>query len=301
MRVTQRMMSDNMVNYLNDNREMLAKVQEQIASNKQFVRASDNPSAAAASLTLRSSIEINQGYLDSAHVAMDWMTASDFAVQQMDSLGLRSNTLVLNGVSDTRSLDERRAVATELNEILKQAIDLGNTSHNDNFIFGGFKTTTKPFTGVDTDVPPDGMSNQVTYNGDAGTIIRTLSPGQQITLNINGNDSFMGFFNALIEARDAMLSNDTPRIVASMTPLKNAINTASMAGVMNGARQNEVSKMIDRTTSAQLELKALLSQKEDINLAEAITQLNQQESVYQSVLQVSKRAISTMSLFDVLG
>ena len=98
-----------------------------------------------------------------------------------------------------------------------------------------------------------------------------------------------------------MNNNNTAQIVASMTPLKNAINTVTQAGVTNGARQNEITQLVDRATSAQIELKGLLSQKEDINLAEAITQLNSQESVYQSVLQVSKRAISTLSLFDVLG
>lgn len=301
MRVTQRMMSDNMLKYLNENRERLAKVQEQIASNKQFVRASDNPSAAAASLTLRSSIEINQGYLDSSHVAMDWMSASDYAIRQMSDIGLRSKNLVLVGANDSKGPDERKVIGIELNEILKQAIDVANTSHNDNYIFAGFKTTTKPFQGVDTTVPPDGMYDSITYSGDNGTIIRTLGLGQNITLNVNGSTSFTDFMNALIAARDAMINNDTAGISASIGTLKTALDKVTEAGVMNGARQNEITQLIDRTTSTQLELKGLLSQKEDINLAEAITNLNQQESVYQSVLQVSKRAISTLSLFDVLG
>ncbi len=299
MRVTERMMSDNMVQYLNDNRERLARLQEQIGSNKQFLRPSDNPAAAAASLTLHSSIEINNGFLDSAHTTSDWMAATDGSIQQMGDIGLRSKNLVLDGASDSNGPDQRKVIGTELDGILRQAIDIANTSHNDNYIFAGFKTTTKPFQGVDTN--NDGLYDVVDYQGDSGTIIRTLAPGQNIPVNVNGNASFSDFFNALIAARDAMNSNNTAAIQSTIGTLKTALDKVTEAGVMNGARQNEVSQLIDRTNSTQLELKSLLSQKEDINLAEAITNLSQQENVYQSVLQVSKRALSVLSLFDVLG
>ncbi len=299
MRVTNRMMSDNLVQYLNDNRERLAKLQEQIGANKQFLRLSDNPAGAAASLTLRSSIEINQGYLDSAHVASDWMSATDVSAQQMNDLGITASSKLLSGANDTQGASERKALAGELDGLLRQAIDLGNTNHRDSYIFAGFKTTTRPFTGVDTN--NDGLYDVVNYAGDAGSIVRTLGPGQNVTLNINGNASFSPFFSALMAARDALNSNNSAAIQASIGTLKTAMDTVTQAGVTNGARQNEVDKLIDRTSSTQLELKSLLSQKEDINLAEAITSLSMQENVYQSVLQVSKRALSTLSLFDVLG
>ena len=69
----------------------------------------------------------------------------------------------------------------------------------------------------------------------------------------------------------------------------------------NGARQREVRLTKDRLEKSQIELKSLLSQKEDVNLTEAISYLQHQQTVYQTVLEVGKRAISALSLFDLLG
>ena len=57
----------------------------------------------------------------------------------------------------------------------------------------------------------------------------------------------------------------------------------------------------ERIEKTQLEIKSLLSKKEDVNMAEAIVNLRRQETVYQSVLEVGHRAISAMSLFDMLS
>ena len=56
---------------------------------------------------------------------------------------------------------------------------------------------------------------------------------------------------------------------------------------------------LDRMDKTGNALKNLLSHKEDANLAETISMLKHQETVYQAVLSVGQRAI-TPSLFDFL-
>jgi hypothetical protein len=52
--------------------------------------------------------------------------------------------------------------------------------------------------------------------------------------------------------------------------------------------------------SVKLETESLLSENEDINLAESIALLANQQNTYEAVLEVSQRAISALSLFDYL-
>jgi flagellin-like hook-associated protein FlgL len=52
--------------------------------------------------------------------------------------------------------------------------------------------------------------------------------------------------------------------------------------------------------SVKLETQSLLSENEDINLAESIALLANQQTTYEAVLEVSQRAISALSLFDYL-
>jgi flagellar hook-associated protein 3 FlgL len=69
----------------------------------------------------------------------------------------------------------------------------------------------------------------------------------------------------------------------------------------NGARQRQVQAASEQMEKTHIEIKSLLSQKEDANLAEAISSMRYQETVYQTVLEVGSRAVAAMSLFDYLN
>lgn len=68
----------------------------------------------------------------------------------------------------------------------------------------------------------------------------------------------------------------------------------------NAAILRQIKTGIEHLTATQNELKGLLSIKEDANMAEAISMFNLQQTTYQTVLDVSSRAISALNLFDVL-
>jgi flagellar hook-associated protein 3 FlgL len=152
---------------------------------------------------------------------------------------------------------------------------------------------------VDTNA--DGLYDVVNYQGDAGVMLRNIGPGQAITQNVDGNAALSPLFSAMISARDALNSNNTANLQAAAAALQAAIRNVSDAATVNGARQRQVRLSQDRLEKAQIELKSLLSQKEDANMAEVISSLRHQETVYQTVLEVGHRAISALSLFDMLS
>jgi flagellar hook-associated protein 3 FlgL len=293
---------------MNENLERLTALQEKTASTKAFQRASDDPASAAAALGLRSSLESSQAYLDTATLASSWMSATDFSLKQTADLGTRAINLALRGVSDTMGAEERQALAGEMDELLHQAIGLGNTSHAGNYIYAGFRTNTKPFEGLDADADGrfEGVQN---LNNSGEAILRTIGPGHTISQNIDGIATFSPLFDALIAARDALAGADptipedarSADIQSKVDALRAAVEGVSTASTTNGARHKQVKQVTERLEKTQLELKSLLSQKEDVNMAEAIVELRRQETVYQSVLEVSSRAISAMSLFDMLS
>jgi flagellar hook-associated protein 3 FlgL len=302
------MMVDNAIQHMDENLQRLQALQEKVASGKQFQRASDHPSRAAAALSLRSSLDASQAYLNTAQIAEDWMSATDFALKQTVDIAARAMTLASRGVSDSMGLDERSGLAAELDELLDQVIGQGNSSHAGNYLFAGFRTDAAPFSGADTN--GDGRYDTILYRGAAinpplvlpapESIQRSINPGHTIVQNIDGPTVFYPLAKAVIEARDALLANDPARIQASVSGLSAALEQVSEARTTNGARQRQVQLVGERIEKAQLELKSLLTLKEDANMAEAISNLRHQETVYQSVLEVGQRAISTMSLFDML-
>jgi flagellar hook-associated protein 3 FlgL len=315
MRVTQRMMVGNAVRHMDENLQRLYALSEQAASQKQFQRISDHPSQAAAALSLRSSLEASKAYLNSAQMAGDWMAGTELALKQTEEIAIKAYERVSRGISDTYGAEERSGLAEELNEMINQIIGQANANHAGSYLFAGFRTNEAPFSGHDG--VDDGMGGEITdgkidrlvYRGavvdlnalpPAEYIQRAINPGHTIVQNIDGPSVFAPLVEAVAKARDALLQNDSVAIEASLADLEKARNIVSEARVTNGARQNQVQSIEERIEKAQIELKSLLTQKEGANMAETISNLRHQETVYQAVLEVGQRAISTMSLFEML-
>lgn len=303
MRITQRMMTERAIQYMDENLKRLYQLQEKVASGKEFQRPSDNPSGVTSALTLRSVMKMNGAYLDTAATAESWMSATDFALIQTTQLATRALNLTREGISDTMGADQRNTLAAEVDMILQQVLSVANSNHQGNYIFGGFQTLNPPFSLVDTD--NDGSYDNVNYNGDNGIIYRLLGPNLNVAQNINGSSFFIGLMQSIMAVRDALRSNGNPNqlslLQSAISDLESQIRNVNEALTTNGARQREVRLVKDRLEKSQIELKSLLSQKEDVNMTEAISHLQHQQTVYQTVLEVGKRAISALSLFDLLG
>jgi flagellar hook-associated protein 3 FlgL len=297
------MMTERAIEYMDENLKRLYQLQEKVASGKEFQRPSDNPSGVTSALNLRSVLKMNTAYLDSAATTESWMSATDFALIQTNQLATRALNLTRQGMSDTLGAEQRNTLAAELDMVLQQVLSVANTNHQGNYIFGGFQTVNPPFNLIDTN--SDGTLDTVVRNGDTGTINRLIGPNLTVVQNINGYNLFNDLMVAIMNARDSLRNNGDPNqfndLQSAIAALETQINNVNEALTTNGARQREVRLTKDRLEKSQIELKSLLSQKEDVNLTEAISYLQHQQTVYQTVLEVGKRAISALSLFDLLG
>jgi flagellar hook-associated protein 3 FlgL len=296
MRITNKMMVGNAVMHMDENLERLNSLQEKIASGKQFQTMSDDPAKAASVLSLRSSLQASQNYIDNDNVVNDWLSANELGLKQMVDIGTRAKNLTLQGVSDTMGSSERNALATEIDQIIDQAVSAANSQNQGKYIFAGFrsKSATPPFA-------INAARTAVTATVDTHSIQVDISPGQTMTTNFVGSAIFDPIFRALIGARDALRSNDSTQIQAAQDTLSTAMDPITTARTTNGGRMRQLKLTLDAMGQTQVELKSLLSSKEDLNMAEAISQLRLQETTYQSVLEVSSRAISTATLFETMG
>ena len=307
MRITNRMMVDNAIHSMSENLEKVSKLQGKLSTGKQFQVASEDPARASVSLSLRSNLRTLESYADTAETTRNWMTATDNAFEQMDTIGIRATNLILRGLNDTFSGSERAtALATEMQDLLNQAIELGNTSENNQFIFAGYQVNNKAFELVDSATTLlDYQGNTFTpkvvnYLGDQGIMQRNLGPDQSVTLNVRGDQALNGVLQNLVLAGNALKQNDTTSLATILTNLRSSLDTMEQFRTSNGARLRQVESTTDFLETMKIETKSLLSKNEDINMAEGIALLANQETTYSAVLEVSQRAISALSLFDYL-
>lgn len=301
MRVTERMMMDNAIRNMAKNKERLHVLQNRVATGKEFEYASDAPGKASLSMNVRTTLDINESYYTTAKTSHEWVTATENAFGQMIDVADKAVFLVTKGVNDTYGPQERRQMAIELDGLLKSAIEIANSSHMGQFIFGGHQIQDKPFSTSLVDSDGDGVMEEVVqYAGDGGEMRRDVSPGYTFTINTNGDDAFRGFMETMIAARDALNENDPTNLQNALGDLQKAYDQINQHRATNAARQRQLESTMSNLEKTKLELNAVLNKNEDADMIEAISLMRNQESVFQTVLEVGQRAISAMNLFEVL-
>jgi len=317
MRITNQMMVNNAISNMADNLERVNKLQNKLTTGKDFSVPSENPTHASASLSLRSYLQSLKTYSETAANTKNWMTATDNVFDQLNEVYNRANQLILKGLTDSYSGSERaNDMATEMQSLVKQAVDLGNTTLNGQYLFSGYQVNQKAFDLTDSATTlNDYQGNPFTpqtaaYLGDAGNMQRALGPDQSITLNVRGDDAILGVIQNLILAANALKQNNTkdtgnpatdPLTLQSvLTSLKDSVDVMNQSRTANGTRIRQVEAAASFLESVTTETKGLLSENEDTNMAEGIALLTNQQTTYQAVLEVSQRALTQLSLFDYL-
>ena len=317
MRITNRMMADNAIQRMSDNLEKVSNLQNKVSSGKQFQTASEDPLRASVSLSLRSHLRTLESYYETAQATQNWMTASDHAFDQLENIAVQANNLILRGLNDTLSGSERATVlASEMQDLLNQAVEIGNTTVNGKTIFAGYQVNGKAFELVDGPTPLSDYEGNpftpkvVNYIGDEGSMQRNLGPDQTVTFNVRGDQAILGFLETLSLAADALRQdniNKTGDPVTDPLTLQNALgelelslDTMNQYRTSSGARMRQVDTAVGFLETVKIETNSLLSENEDLNMAEGIMSLVNQQTIYEAVLEVSQRAISALSLFDYL-
>jgi flagellar hook-associated protein 3 FlgL len=303
MRVSENSLINNAIRNMGDAEERYYQLQQRASSQKTFQQVSDNPGVVSQVLSLRSSLQASQAYQSTAQSTQGWLDTNDNAFKGLADLATTAISTVTQGLTDSANDTVRKdTLAPQLDSILQNAVDLANSDYNGRYIFSGYQVSQRTFTYNTT-------TKVVDYNtpGPAGTPeiqLRDLGPGQTIAINFMGDTAVKPLLDAITHARDALAPAsgvfDRTQLSASLDELKNAMDTMGTYQTQNGVRQRQVTTFLDQMDTTQTEIKSLLTDKEDVSMAESITQLQHQQTVYQAVLEVGQRAISTLNLFNLL-
>lgn len=293
MRVTTTMMNDEAVALNARNLERLARTQSQIASGKRLQAPHDDPAAAGSALTLRTGLAANETYLQNTASAREWLNAAEASLGAVTGILQRALNDARQGASDTLGADERVTLARHVDGLIADALAQLNAPHRGSYLFAGFRTTTRPFT------PVGSPATSVAYNGDSGARLIEIEPGQTIAANVTGGAATAAVFSSLIQLRDDLNANNAAAVGGDIAGVQSALDGMldSLADV--GARMQRLNDTRTRLEKVQGGLSELLSHTEDTDMAGAIMQLKQQETVYEASLQTAAR-INRSNLFDFL-
>ena len=286
MRVTQSMLSNNMVNNLSKSYERLAQLQDQINSQKKYTKPSDDPVAAMLGMGYRTELNQIGQYSRNIGEANNWVDTTDSTLSQGISALQRAREITVQASSGTLTADQRKTISEELAQIKEHLTDLGDTQLGGKYIFNGSNTNVKPSDGGQ-------------YGN--GEIKLEVFSGISIQVNTNGQALFgdtLGKNGSIQKTIDA-LNNNEDNIDERLDDLDDTIDLFLSVQAQVGARQNRVDLMSDRLKQQEVFATEILSKNEDIDIEKAILNLTTQESIHNAALSVGAKIIQP-SLLDFL-
>jgi flagellar hook-associated protein 3 FlgL len=192
-----------------------------------------------------------------------------------------------NGTTATRLI-----VKVEVDQLIEEAIALGNTRHGNTFLFGGDFADSAPFDAsgaTDPARPPSGgISSQI---GD-GRVVRVNHDGMEVFVS-------SGVLQSLRDLSTALGADDTAGIASSITAVSSAFDEVQHLLGETGARVRQLDNALANIDALEATVRTQRSDLTDVEIEEAISNLASRQNAYEAALLATSR-INTLTLADYL-
>ena len=297
MRVTQSMLTNNMLTNLNNSYEKMGKLQEQVASQKKFSKPSDDPVAAMMGMGYRTNLNQIQQYSNNIDEATNWIDSTDDAIGESISVLQRIRELAVQGSNGTYEGNQLNSIAEEVKQLKEHLLSIGDTQIGGKYIFNGQNTNVKPSSSA---VVEDGKITSITYGSEP--INLEVFTGISLQINTDGSKMFgdaLKSDGSIQKTLDALTSGNNKEVGNLLGDLDYTIDSFLAVQAQVGARQNRIELMGDRLSQQEVFATEILSKNEDVDIEKAILNLTTQESVHSAALSVGAK-IMQPSLLDFL-
>jgi flagellar hook-associated protein 3 FlgL len=145
------------------------------------------------------------------------------------------------------------------------------------------------------------------YVGDSGAVRMETDQDVFQQVNFTGDRVFLGqgitggvnLFSIFQRANAALRTNNRTELDNLLQEFDNAISQVTSQQSLAGSRQNLYDKTVERLQDSKLNMQTFLSELRDVEVTDAITELNKQENAYQAVLSATGKILQP-SLLDFL-
>jgi len=288
MRVTNKMMADNITSQLSRLTEQMNKTQEQIVTGKRINRVSDDPSGISSVLSYRTTIAGLDQY--NANIGN-----AKLHIDTVDSvLGMVGDLLrQAKDIANDTAPDMRAEMAQEVSALRDQLLQMANYQLDGKYVFNGDTTDTPPYN-----------SGTWTYDsGDTGT--KDVIIGENLSVGITADGSAIfgpdgnNIFDSLNRLETALNAGNATNIEAEISVLGSAVDRIITVRTQNAGVYKRLEATENHYSYFKVNVQEMLSKTEDTDIAEAIINFQVQQTTYESTLATSSMVLHK-SLIDFL-
>ena len=188
MQISTKLFNQQQLKQFSSTTEDLQDIQNKISSGQNILKASDDPigSVQLSGLNVIKS-QITQ-FERNVNSASDRISLLDKNLENLSSIMIRAQELVIQASSDTLGSSDRETLAVEIDEMKKEVLSVANAQDsNGSYLFSGYKTNTIPFV--------EDISGKIDYKGDRGLSSLSISESRVIETTLDGGTLFQAVKN----------------------------------------------------------------------------------------------------------
>jgi flagellar hook-associated protein 3 FlgL len=305
MRVSTKSLFDLGANAIRNRQGDIAKLQQQLATGRRVLTPSDDPIAASRTLIVSQAKSMTDQFAATQDAAKTNLTQAESVLASVTDLLSEAKAAAVNAGNGSLGDGDRKSLAVDLRGKFDQLLALANSRDSAGaYLFAGYKETAPPFAGA--------VGTTVTYSGDNNQRELQVSASRTIPVNFDGSQVFeagangaFGALDGLIQALERPISTAADHaqfnadVSAGLGNIDRALDKALTVRTQAGAWQRELDSLgalnEDQATSYASEL----SQLQDLDYAQAISQFSQQMTVLEAA-QKSYAQSTKLSLFNFI-
>jgi flagellar hook-associated protein 3 len=302
MRVTGMMQNTQLLRNLRNTNTGITDWQNKLATGQRIHRPGDDPVGIGYQMRYDTELARSNEFLENARTGIGWLNTMDSVLQQATSVLQRTRVLTQQASTGTTPDEARQQIAAEIKQLREQMVTIGNSTYDGRFMFNGQKT----------DVQPYSVANAGFETTDSGMYYLNVSSAVSVPVSITGEQIFGkagqagpppvpgdNVFQVLDDIYNHLISNDQAALGDDLSKIDAAADRISASLAEVGARTNRFELVENRILDEQIGIKKLRSEVGDVDMAEAIIQLQLKENVLQASLATGARVMQA-SLIDFI-
>ena len=296
MRVTVSTTYETMILNLNRKTEDAGRLAIMIASGKRISTPQEDPRAWSQAMDLKQGLRELDTFQKNVDFAMSW---NQNTVNALNTFSNLLDQAIQVGRAAINNSEDRTIQIETIDLISQQALDLANTQYQDLYVFSGSSLSTAPFT-------EDPITGSYTYNGNTDAFEVRAGKNNLQRINLDGEEVFftddgLNILDELANLKTALElePKDPTAIQNQITALESAKKHITAKNTLASLRYSYLDGQKSALATTKLNNANQLSAIEDTNMAEAIVQMQQNQTTLQAALQVTAM-LDDLSLVDFL-
>lgn len=300
MRITQRVLINNMLRNYNNSMKKMNQLNLQLSSGSRINKPSDDPAGLVTSLRIRTKLEQNEQFKKNVGDAISWVERAETTFNALTQVLQRVRELTVKGANSTNDLSALEAIADEIGQLKDEVGDLANTALDDRYIFGGTRTMQKPYDPATGQWA--GNSNLISFEISENIAMSVNFDGGVFGINMDSNppDMSKSIFATLDKIiGDLRGENFSELSTTDLAELDRHINELLRFRSQAGTKVNRLELVESRLVDMEINFTELLAENESVDMARLIIDLKNQENVYRASLAAGAQIIQP-TLVDFL-